>query len=113
DQAVIGFDDRFQGRFEQDLASEVGDFVVKRADGLFAYQLAMVVDDFEQGITEVVRGADLLGSTPRQILLQRRLGYPTPPYGPLPVAGGRSGEELSQQTLAAPLEGAAAPRELE
>jgi len=112
DDAVIGFDDRFQGHFEQDLARDVGDFVVKRADGLFAYQLAVVVDDFEQAVTDVVRGADLLASTPRQILLQRRLGYPTPRYGHLPVAVGRSGEKLSKQTLAAPLEGAEAPVQL-
>jgi len=110
--AVIAFDDRFQGRFEQDLAREVGDFVVKRADGLFAYQLAVVVDDFEQGITDVVRGADLLGSTPRQILLQQRLGYATPWYGHLPVAVNRGGEKLSKQTLAAPLVGAEAPLQL-
>ena len=106
--AVIAFDDRFQGHLEQDLAREVGDFVVKRADGLFAYQLAVVVDDFEQGITEVVRGADLLASTPRQILLQRRLGYPTPRYGHLPVAMNAGGEKLSKQTLASPLEVAGA-----
>jgi glutamyl-Q tRNA(Asp) synthetase len=112
DDAVIAFDDRFQGGFEQDLAREVGDFVVKRADGMFAYQLAVVVDDFEQGITEVVRGADLLGSTPRQILLQRRLGYPTPRYGHLPVALNRGGEKLSKQTLAAPLQAADAPMQL-
>jgi glutamyl-Q tRNA(Asp) synthetase len=110
--AVIAFDDRFQGRFEQDLAREVGDFVVKRADGLFAYQLAVVVDDFEQGITDVVRGADLLGSTPRQMLLQQRLGYPTPRYGHLPVAVNRGGEKLSKQTLAAPLDEAEAPLQL-
>ena len=110
--AVIGFDDRFQGRFEQNLAHEVGDFVVKRADGLFAYQLAAVVDDFEQGITDVVRGADLLASTPRQILLQQRLGYPTPRYGHLPVAVDQRGEKLSKQTLSAPLHGAEAPLQL-
>lgn len=110
--AVIAFDDRFQGRFEQELAREVGDFVVKRADGLFAYQLAAVVDDFEQGITEVVRGADLLGSTPRQILLQQRLGYPTPRYGHLPVAVDRRGEKLGKQTLASPLAEADAPLQL-
>jgi len=112
DDAVISFDDRFQGGVEQDLAREVGDFVVKRADSLFAYQLAVVVDDFEQGITEVVRGSDLLASTPRQILLQQRLGYPTPRYGHLPVALNRSGEKLSKQTLAAPLNEAAAPLQL-
>ena len=110
--AVIALDDRFQGRFEQDLAREVGDFVVKRADGLFAYQLAVVVDDFEQGITDVVRGADLLASTPRQILLQQRLGYPIPRYGHLPVAVNRGGEKLSKQTLATPLDETEAPLHL-
>ncbi|HKW37568.1 MAG TPA: tRNA glutamyl-Q(34) synthetase GluQRS [Burkholderiales bacterium] len=103
DDALIDFQDRLQGRIEQNLAREVGDFVVRRADGLFAYQLAVVVDDFEQGITDVVRGADLLGSTPRQILLQRRLGYPTPRYAHLPVAVNRFGQKLSKQTLAAPV----------
>ena len=110
--AVIGFEDRLQGSIEQHLADKVGDFVVRRADGLFAYQLAAVVDDFEQGVTDVVRGADLLASTPRQILLQRRLGYPTPRYTHLPVAVNRSGEKLSKQTLAAPLGAADAPRRL-
>jgi len=110
--AVIGFEDRLQGSIEQHLADKVGDFVVRRADGLFAYQLAAVVDDFEQGVTDVVRGADLLASTPRQILLQRRLGYPTPRYTHLPVAVNRSGEKLSKQTLAAPLGPADAPRRL-
>lgn len=103
DQTVISFEDRIQGKVEQNLALEVGDFVVKRADGLFAYQLAVVVDDFDQGITDVVRGADLLASTPRQILLQRQLAYPTPRYAHLPVAVDRSGEKLSKQTRAAPL----------
>jgi glutamyl-Q tRNA(Asp) synthetase len=112
DDAVIAFDDRFQGRVEQDLAREVGDFVVKRADGLFAYQLAVVVDDFEQGITDVVRGADLLASTPRQILLQRRLGYPAPGYGHLPVVVNPAGEKLSKQTRAGPLEAEEAPLQL-
>jgi glutamyl-Q tRNA(Asp) synthetase len=112
DHTVIAFDDRVQGRFEQDLAREVGDFVVKRADGLFAYQLAVVVDDFDQGITDVVRGADLLASTPRQILLQRRLGYPSPRYLHLPVAVNRSGEKLSKQTRAVPLEASEAPLQL-
>ncbi len=104
DDAVIGFDDRLQGRVEQDLATEVGDFVVRRADGLFAYQLAVVVDDAEQGITDVVRGADLLASTPRQILLQRLLGYPTPRYLHLPLAVNARGEKLSKQTLARALD---------
>jgi glutamyl-Q tRNA(Asp) synthetase len=101
--AVISFHDRVQGEIRQNLADEVGDFVLRRADGPFAYQLAVVVDDFEQGITRVVRGADLLASTPRQILLQRRLGYPTPQYLHLPVALNRRGEKLSKQTHAAPL----------
>src|SRR5260221_10068600 len=78
DNTVIAFEDLLQGRIEQNLAREVGDFVVRRADGLFAYQLAVVVDDFEQNITDVVRGADLLASTPRQILLHRLLGHPGP-----------------------------------
>jgi glutamyl-Q tRNA(Asp) synthetase len=103
DDAPIGFEDRVHGSIEQNLAHEVGDFVVRRADGLFAYQLAVVVDDFEQGITDVVRGADLLASAPRQILLQRRLGYPTPRYAHLPVAVDQHGEKLSKQTLAMPL----------
>ncbi|HEY6240370.1 MAG TPA: tRNA glutamyl-Q(34) synthetase GluQRS [Burkholderiales bacterium] len=103
-EGVIAFDDVVQGRIEQNLAREVGDFVVRRADGQFAYQLAVVVDDFEQDITDVVRGADLLASTPRQILLQRLLDHPTPRYAHLPVATNRNGEKLSKQTLAAPLE---------
>jgi len=112
DDAVIAFNDTVQGRIVQNLADEVGDFVVLRADGLFAYQLAVVVDDFEQGVTDVVRGADLLASTPRQILLQRLLGYPTPRYTHLPVAVNPRGEQLSKQTRAAPLESADAPLQL-
>jgi glutamyl-Q tRNA(Asp) synthetase len=103
DDTVITFEDRLQGRIEQNLGKEIGDFIVRRTDGLFAYQLAVTVDDFEQCITDVVRGADLLASTPRQILLQRRLGYPTPRYAHLPVAANRDGEKLSKQTLAAPV----------
>lgn len=98
--AIVHFSDRLLGPQVQDLAREVGDFVVRRADGLFAYQLAVVVDDALQGITHVVRGADLLASTPRQIFLQRLLGYPTPAYLHVPVALGRSGEKLSKQTCA-------------
>jgi len=112
DKGVIAFDDALQGRIEQNLAREVGDFVVRRADGLFAYQLAVVVDDFDQGITDVVRGADLLASTPRQILLQRLLGYPRPRYMHLPVAVNRNGEKLSKQTLARPLAIEEAPAQL-
>lgn len=112
EKAAITFDDLLQGRIEQHVGREVGDFVVRRADGYFAYQLAVVVDDFEQGITHVVRGADLLTSTPRQILLQRLLAFPTPRYSHLPVAVNREGEKLSKQTLAAPLTERDAPAEL-
>jgi len=102
----IAFVDAVQGKVSQNLATEVGDFVLARADGIFAYQLAVVVDDAEQGITEVVRGADLLASTPRQILLQRLLGYRTPSYAHLPVAVDRGGEKLSKQTRALPVDAA-------
>jgi glutamyl-Q tRNA(Asp) synthetase len=100
----IEVDDALQGRLRQRLAGEVGDFVLRRADGPFAYQLAVVVDDAAQGITDVVRGADLLDSTPRQILLQRLLGVPTPRYAHLPVATDAAGEKLSKQTRAAPID---------
>ncbi|MCR4303865.1 MAG: glutamate--tRNA ligase family protein, partial [Gallionella sp.] len=103
DAGIIQFDDALQGRITQHLESEIGDFVVKRADGLFAYQLAVVVDDAFQGITHVVRGADLLYSTPRQIYLQRLLGLNTPAYMHLPVAVNAQGEKLSKQTLAQPV----------
>jgi glutamyl-Q tRNA(Asp) synthetase len=102
--ALIEFEDRVQGRIRQDLAAEVGDFVLLRADGLFAYQLAVVVDDAEQGITDIVRGADLLDSTPRQIYLQQRLGLSTPRYLHLPAAVNAAGEKLSKQTRAAPVD---------
>ena len=98
------FEDRLQGRFAQVLERDVGDFVLRRADGLFAYQLAVTVDDHFQGISDIVRGADLLASTPRQIWLQRCLGYATPSYAHLPVAGNAAGEKLSKQTLAPALE---------
>jgi glutamyl-Q tRNA(Asp) synthetase len=97
---TVRFHDRLQGAQEQQLARDVGDFVLKRADGLFAYQLAVVVDDSTQGVTHVVRGADLLPSTPRQIWLQRQLGYPTPSYLHHPVAIDERGRKLSKQTRA-------------
>ena len=97
---TLTFTDAVQGRVSQQLARDVGDFVLLRADGYFAYQLAVVVDDAAQGITDIVRGADLLDSTPRQIWLQHCLGLPTPAYAHLPVAVNAAGEKLSKQTLA-------------
>jgi len=97
----VRFTDRVQGAITQSVESEVGDFVLVRADGIFAYQLAVVVDDAAQGITDVVRGADLLDSTARQITLQRLLGLPTPRYLHVPVATNAAGEKLSKQTRAA------------
>ncbi|MEW5967124.1 MAG: tRNA glutamyl-Q(34) synthetase GluQRS [Pseudomonadota bacterium] len=94
------FEDRIHGRLEQNLAHDVGDFIVKRADGLFAYQLAVVVDDADQAITHVVRGADLLWNTPRQIYLQSLLGLPTPVYAHVPLVTNAAGQKLSKQTLA-------------
>jgi glutamyl-Q tRNA(Asp) synthetase len=99
---AIEFMDAVQGRIIRDLAADFGDFVVQRADGYFAYQLAVVVDDAEQGITEIVRGADLIESTPRQMHLQDLLGLPTPDYLHLPVALSKQHEKLSKQTFAAP-----------
>lgn len=104
DADAVCFDDAIQGRYCQNLAREVGDFVLLRADGYFAYQLAVVADDADQGVTHVVRGADLLDSTPRQIFLQRRLGVATPEYVHLPVAVDAAGEKLSKQTLAPPVD---------
>ena len=92
--------DAVQGRSRQNLAAAVGDFVVLRADAIVAYHLAVVVDDAEQGVTDVVRGADLLESTARQVHLQRLLGWPSPAYAHLPVAVNRAGQKLSKQTHA-------------
>lgn len=104
DNTRIELKDVIQGKIVHSLERQVGDFVVKRADGYYAYQLAAVVDDAAQGITDVVRGADLLDSTTRQIYLQQLLGYTTPRYAHLPVAVNVLGEKLSKQTLAAPID---------
>ncbi len=100
DQADIQFEDRVFGAQQEALARSVGDFVLKRRDGLYAYQLAVVVDDAEQGVSEVVRGADLLDNTARQIFLQQCLGLSTPRYAHLPLAVNAQGEKLSKQTFA-------------
>ena len=96
----IEFRDALRGLIRQQLASATGDFVLRRADGIYTYQLAVVVDDAAQGVTHVVRGVDLLDSTPRQIYLQQLLGYPTPAYMHLPVVTNAQGEKLSKQTQA-------------
>ena len=104
DDARVAFDDAIHGRLEQDVDREVGDVVLRRADGYWAYQLAVVVEDAEQGITDVVRGADLLDSTPRQILLQRALGLPTPRYAHLPLIVDEAGQKLSKSLAALPVD---------
>lgn len=101
---TITFDDRWLGRLTQHLATEVGDFVLKRADGYWAYQLAVVVDDADQGVTHIVRGTDLLESTGRQIYLQCLLNFPTPSYMHVPVVLNEVGEKLSKQTGAKALD---------
>lgn len=100
---VVAFDDVIRGHVEEDVATTTGDFVIKRADGVFAYQLAVVVDDAEQGVTQVVRGGDLLSSTPRQIALQRALGLATPSYAHLPLVLGPDGTKLGKRDGALPL----------
>ena len=96
--------DRWLGPQQQDVAQEVGDFVLRRADGLWAYQLAVVVDDGAQGITHIVRGADLTDNTARQIVLQRALDLPTPSYMHTPLVWGDNGEKLSKQNGAEALD---------
>ena len=96
----IAFDDRLQGPAGQDLETEVGDFVLFRRDEVYAYHLATVLDDAEQGITEVLRGRDLLDSTPRQIYLQQQLGLPRPAYSHIPILVDECGLKLSKQTFA-------------
>lgn len=100
----LAFVDRVRGRYSQQLARDVGDFVLRRADGYWAYQLAVVVDDADQGITDVVRGADLLDSTPRQIYLQGRLGAPTPGYAHLPLLLDAAGRKLSKSAASVPVD---------
>ncbi len=99
----VTLDDQVQGTFSQNLETTFGDFVVLRADGIFAYHLAVTVDDSLQAISEIVRGADLLDSTPRQIHLQHCLGLTTPAYAHLPVAVNAEGQKLSKQTYARPV----------
>lgn len=102
--AMIGFDDVALGPQVQNLREAVGDFVIRRVEGWYAYQLAVVVDDADQGITEIVRGADLLDSTPRQIHVQRLLGLPAPTYLHLPLALDADGRKLSKQDRARPVD---------
>ncbi|MBC7681259.1 MAG: tRNA glutamyl-Q(34) synthetase GluQRS [Ferruginibacter sp.] len=102
---VLAWNDRLLGPQQQNLAADVGDFVLRRADGLWAYQLAVVADDAAQGITHVVRGQDLADNTPRQIWLQRALGLPTPQYLHTPLVWGANGEKLSKQNGAQALDG--------
>jgi glutamyl-Q tRNA(Asp) synthetase len=104
DGTVIEFEDALRGMQTQDVSREVGDFVLRRAEGFWAYQLAVVVDDDAQGITDVVRGADLLDSTPRQIFLQRALGLPTPRYAHLPLVLDAHGRKLSKSDGAVPVQ---------
>ena len=98
DDRTVAFHDALQGQQEQRVESESGDFVIRRRDGLIAYHLAVVADDFDQGITHVVRGMDLLDSSPRQIYLQRILGYPTPGYAHIPIGTDVAGRKLSKAT---------------
>lgn len=104
DDASFGIEDRIQGLFAQDLPCDVGDFVLRRADGIHAYQLAVVVDDGDQRIDHIVRGADLLTSTPRQRLLQHLLGLPAPSYAHLPLAVDGNGRKLSKSLAARPVD---------
>lgn len=101
---TLAFADAIQGRQQQNLEREIGDFVIRRKDGLFAYQLAVVVDDAFQGVTHVVRGIDLLDSTPRQLYLQQHLGLPRPGYAHIPVIVNNEGQKLSKQHRAAPID---------
>lgn len=99
----ISFTDKLQGLYQQNLRESVGDFVIHRGDDITSYHLCTVVDDFDTGITEVVRGVDLIESTPRQIYLQQLLQYKQPDYLHLPLACNNQGEKLSKQTYAMPV----------
>ncbi len=110
---AIRFTDRWQGTQSVNLIDSPGDFVIRRRDGLFAYQLAVCVDDAYQGVTDVVRGVDLLSSTPRQIYLQRLLDLPTPRYAHFPVLNASDGQKLSKQTGAPPIDDARPSHNLE
>jgi glutamyl-Q tRNA(Asp) synthetase len=112
DQAPVEFDDVFQRRFRQDCRRDAGDFIVRRRDGQAAYHLAVVLDDADAGVTEVIRGADLLSCTPRQMLLQRSLGLATPRYGHLPLLTEPDGQKLAKSRHAVPLAPHEAPRQL-
>lgn len=100
---TVSFDDQIMGLFQQHISRDIGDFILRRRDGLISYQLAVVVDDHYQGITQVLRGADLLASTPRQIVLQKCLGFRSPTYLHIPVAINPEGQKLSKQHFAKPL----------
>lgn len=102
-EETFGFTDLLQGPFSQNLQQAVGDFVIRRKDGLYAYHLAVVVDDYEQHITDIVRGLDLLDSTPRHLYLQSLLGFSTPRYVHLPLIVNEFGQKISKQTFAAPI----------
>jgi glutamyl-Q tRNA(Asp) synthetase len=103
---LIELNDAVQGQLRQSLARDVGDFIIRRADGLYAYQFAVVIDDACQGVSHVVRGADLLLSTPRQVYLQSLLRFPTPRYAHIPLALDESGRKLSKQYAAQPVDAA-------
>jgi glutamyl-Q tRNA(Asp) synthetase len=109
---TVTFSDRLQGTFRQDVGAVVGDFIVRRRDGIFAYVLAVVVDDAHQGVTDVVRGADLLDNTPRQLYLQRRLGLPAPDYLHVPVLTEPDGAKLAKSARSVALDPIAAPQQL-
>ena len=112
DAETVEFDDRLQGRQVQSLAAESGDFIVRRRDRLIAYHLAVVVDDHLHGVTDIVRGIDLMDSTPRQIFLQQHLGYRVPTYAHIPVAVHPDGDKLSKLTGARELDVRDAPKHL-